>query len=71
MAEKEKFGINDLAKEMGVEAATARIALRKKGVKKSGRAYEWNSRSEVKAVASKLTGKAEKVKKPKKEKEAA
>lgn len=52
--EKEKFYIADLAKEMGVEPATARIALRKKGVKKAGREYTWDTRTQVKELAAKL-----------------
>lgn len=40
MADK-KYGINDLAKSLGVQPATARKNLRDAGIKKPGSAYEW------------------------------
>lgn len=53
--EKAKFGVAELAKAMGVEAATARIALRKNGIKKTpGGHYGWESKEELSSLAEKL-----------------
>lgn len=73
MAEKSemKFGVADLAKEMGVQDTTARIALRKHKIEKAGKAYGWNSKTELQAVAKKLKGDAAPAKKPAAKKPAA
>jgi hypothetical protein len=50
-----KFGIKEFAKRIGVKPATARVILRKKKEKKSGKSYSWNSLSEMNAAAKRVT----------------
>ena len=52
--ESPKFGIDALAKEMGIEKATVRNKLREAGVNKDGRAYDFKDAAGVKKVAKKL-----------------
>lgn len=49
-----KYGVEDLAKELDIQPASARVALRKAGVEKNGTAYGWNSEKDFKAVIAKL-----------------
>lgn len=49
-----KYGVEDLAKSLGIQAASARVALRKAGVEKSGSSYGWNNDKDFKSVVSKL-----------------
>lgn len=52
--EKPEFGVDALAKEMGVEVATVRVKLRNAGIEKGGRTYDFKSASGVKQMAKKL-----------------
>ncbi len=45
-----KYGVEDLASLMGVESATVRVWLRNHGVKRTGRSYGWNTKSELDAL---------------------
>lgn len=54
-ADAPKYGVAELAKKMGVEAATARLKLRAGKVKKSGKSYGWNSQGELDKVAKQLS----------------
>lgn len=50
-----KYGVTQLAKELGIEAASVRVALRKHNVKKNDDGvYGWDSQSAFKDVVSKL-----------------
>lgn len=49
-----KYGIEDVAKALDVKPASARVQLRAKGIKKAGKSYGWNSKSEVEEVVKKL-----------------
>jgi hypothetical protein len=67
MADKEfKYGVKELAKEMGIQEASARVALRNKSITKSGKSYGWNNHDDLKKVAAKLRS-APEVQKAKKE----
>lgn len=50
-----KYGVEDLANKLGIEAASARIKLRKAGIKKAstGR-YGWNTKEELGELVDKL-----------------
>lgn len=62
-----KYGINDLAAELGIEPASARVRCRAKGIAKAGKSYGWNTKDELKAVADQVRAdpKAEAAEKPK------
>ena len=50
-----KYGVDHLAKELGVKPASVRVALRKHAVEKAeGGVYGWNSEKVVKAVIAKI-----------------
>lgn len=49
-----KYGVNELADAMDIEPASARVALRNKGIKKAGRAYGWSTKAELDEVIEKL-----------------
>jgi superfamily II DNA or RNA helicase len=51
-----KYGAADVAKELDIDPASARAALRKAGVKKAGKSYGWNSSSDFKGVVKSLKG---------------
>lgn len=51
-----KLGINEAAKAMGVNPASARARFRKAGVKPKGTSYEWDSQKAMLADTSKTTG---------------
>lgn len=54
MADSEaKYGIEDLAKLMGIEPASARVRLRAAGIKKTGKTYAWASKGEMEKVKAK------------------
>lgn len=61
-----KYGIKDLAKQMDLKEASVRVKLRNAGVAKTGKAYGWNTKSELEDVASQLAP----AEKPVKEKKA-
>ena len=48
------LSIKDLAKRLDVEPATARMKLRKAGLKPKGKAWFWPSNKELEATAKKL-----------------
>lgn len=52
-----KFGIEDLADKLGIEAASARIKLRNAGVDKVEGRYGWNTKDELDKVAKSLSEK--------------
>jgi len=54
MKRVKKFGVEALAKSMGLKEGTVRIKLRKAKVRRTGRAYKWGSSSEVNALARKI-----------------
>jgi hypothetical protein len=60
MAEKETkkesrtYDVENLAKDLGIQPASVRVALRKADIERPGRAYEWSSRKEYDAVLAKL-----------------
>ena len=54
-AEREfKFGVEDIAKELGIKPASVRVQLRNKGIEKAGKSYGWNSKSELKEVIEQI-----------------
>lgn len=55
-----KFGVADLAEELGIEPASVRVQLRNRKVEKAGKSYGWNSKAELKEVVDQLkAGKSE------------
>lgn len=69
-----KFGVKDLADLLDTDETYTRVKLRNASIEKKangGRAYGWNTKEELKAVADQLKAekpKAEKAAKPSKEK---
>jgi hypothetical protein len=53
-----KYGIDDLAKALGINPASARVRLRNEGIEKTGRSYGWNSKADLDALVKKLKGDA-------------
>lgn len=54
-AEREfKFGVEDIAEELGIKPASVRVQLRNKGIEKAGKSYGWNSKSELKEVIEQI-----------------
>ena len=49
-----KYGVADLSEILGIEAASVRVALRKRNIEKAGRSYGWNTKTELDAVAKQL-----------------
>lgn len=49
-----KYGVAELAKELGILDTSVRIALRKHEVKKNGTSYGWNSEKEFKSVVEQI-----------------
>jgi hypothetical protein len=59
-AEREfKYGVEDIAEELGIKPASVRVQLRNKGIEKAGKAYGWNSKSELKEVIEQIKAKAD------------
>lgn len=53
-----KYGVDALAKELGIKAASVRVQLRKHQVEKAeGGVYGWNSEKDFKEVVKKLSPK--------------
>lgn len=52
-----KFGVADLAEELGIEPASVRVQLRNRKIEKAGKSYGWNSKSELKEVVEQLKAK--------------
>lgn len=54
-AEREfKYGVEDLAEELGIKPASVRVQLRNKGIEKAGKAYGWNSKKELQEVIDQI-----------------
>lgn len=49
-----KFGVEDIAEELGIKPASVRVQLRNKGIEKAGKSYGWNTKAELKEVISQL-----------------
>lgn len=49
-----KYGVQDIADELGIKPASVRVQLRNKGIEKAGKSYGWNSKSELKEVIAQL-----------------
>lgn len=55
VAEREfKFGVEDIADELGIKPASVRVQLRNKGIEKAGKSYGWNSKSELREVIDQI-----------------
>lgn len=59
-----KYGVEELAEELGIKPASVRVQLRNKGIEKAGKQYGWNSKSELKEVIDQLKAAAEDDEKP-------
>jgi hypothetical protein len=71
-AEREfKFGVEDLAEELGLKATSVRVKLRNAGVEKAGKSYGWNSKKELQEVIDSLKSDDEDDKPAKKSKKVA
>lgn len=53
-ADEFKYTVADVADELGIQAASARIALRNAKVAKAGRSYGWNTDKDFKAIVKQL-----------------
>lgn len=51
---EEGYGVDYIAKALGKKSNLIRIMLRKKKVKKPGKAYVWTSKSEIDSVVKQL-----------------
>lgn len=49
-----KYGVEELAEELGIKPASVRVQLRNKGIEKAGKSYGWNSKSELKDVIEQI-----------------
>lgn len=49
-----KFGVEDIAEELGIKPASVRVQLRNKGIDKAGKSYGWNSKADLKEVVDQL-----------------
>jgi hypothetical protein len=54
-----KYGVDDLAKALGVEAASVRVKLRNNEIPRAGRSYGWNTKAELEEVLAVLNKKKE------------
>lgn len=50
-----KYGVKDIAEEMGIKETSVRVQLRNKGIEKSGKSYGWNTKAELKEVIGQLS----------------
>ena len=55
-ADEYKYTVADVASELDIQPASARIALRNANIEKAGRSYGWNSDKDFKAVVKTLKG---------------
>jgi hypothetical protein len=53
-----KFGVEDIADELGIKPASVRVQLRNKGIEKAGKSYGWNSKADLKEVIDQLKASA-------------
>ena len=59
--EEFKYGVDQLADELGILGTSVRVALRKHNIKKAAsNKYGWNNQAEFKEVVSKLKAAGEK-----------
>lgn len=49
-----KFGVEDIAEELGIKPASVRVQLRNKGIEKAGKSYGWNSKSDLREVIDQI-----------------
>lgn len=49
-----KYDVATLAKELGIQEASVRVALRNRGIPKAGKSYGWNKEADYKDVVKKL-----------------
>jgi len=49
-----QFGVANLAKDLGIQVASVRVALRKNKIKKNEGVYGWDSRKDYDAVLKKI-----------------
>ena len=50
-----KYGVKDIAEELGIKETSVRVQLRNKGIEKSGKSYGWNTKAELKEVIGQLS----------------
>lgn len=55
-----EFGVTELAEELGIEPASARVKLRNAGIEKDGAVYGWRNRKAFMEVVRELQGDAKK-----------
>lgn len=65
-----KYTVENLAKDLGIQPQSVRIALRKHEVAKAGKQYGWNSDKEYQSVLKKLQSSTDGGGKPTKKKAA-
>jgi hypothetical protein len=58
--EEYKYGVDELAEQLGILGTSVRVALRKHNVKKAGSKYGWNNQADFKEVVAKLKAAGEK-----------
>ena len=49
-----KYGVQDLADELGIKPASVRVQLRNNGIEKAGKSYGWNTKKELKEVIDQI-----------------
>lgn len=49
-----KFGVEDIAEQLGIKPASVRVQLRNKGIDKAGKSYGWNSKSDLNEVIDQI-----------------
>lgn len=52
--EEYKYDVNTLSKDLGIEPASVRVALRKAEVAKAGKSYGWDDRDDYEEVLAEL-----------------
>lgn len=64
-----KFGVEDIAEELGIKPASVRVQLRNKGIDKAGKSYGWNSKSDLREVIDQIRSNGDDEKSAKKSKD--
>jgi hypothetical protein len=59
-----KFGVEDIAEELGIKPASVRVQLRNKGIEKAGKSYGWNSKSDLREVIDQIRSNGDADEKP-------
>lgn len=62
-----KYGVEDIAAELGIKPASVRVQLRNKGIEKAGKSYGWNNKADLKEVIDQIRAEESKGKKSKKD----